>query len=87
MDYQMALLCLRATPLDSHLSSPEEILYNRKIRTRIPTLLNTNHIKRQLNPRMVEHQKQQQYFHRNAKDLPELMIGSKVSDMTENQQQ
>ena len=28
--------------------------------------------------------KQQQYFNRNAKDLPELMVGSKVSVLQEN---
>ena len=45
MDYQMALLCLRTTPLDNHLPSPAEILYNRKIRTMIPTLLDKNTVR------------------------------------------
>lgn len=50
VDYQMTLLCRRATQLDNHLPSLAEILYNRKIRTRTPTLLDTNHSKRQPNP-------------------------------------
>ena len=45
MDYQMALLCLRTTPLDNHLPSPAEILYNRKIRTMIPILLDKNTVR------------------------------------------
>ena len=42
---QIALLSLRTIPLDNHLSSPAEILYSKKIRTRIATLLNTNNSK------------------------------------------
>uniref|UniRef100_A0A0L8FVR6 Uncharacterized protein n=1 Tax=Octopus bimaculoides TaxID=37653 RepID=A0A0L8FVR6_OCTBM len=45
MDCQMALLYLRVTPLDSHIPSPAGILFNRKIRTRIPTVLNTDNPK------------------------------------------
>ena len=86
MDYQIALLCLRTTPLDNHLPSPAEILYNRKIRTMIPTLLDKNTVRdNQIRERMsTKSKKQQQYFNRNAKDLPELMIGSKVSVLQEN---
>ena len=86
MDYQMALLCLRTTPLDNHLPSPAEILYNRKIRTMIPTLLDKNTVRdNQIRERMsTKSRKQQQLFNRNAKDLPELMIGSKVSVLQEN---
>ena len=85
MDYQMALLCLRTTPLDNHLPSPAEILCNRKIRTMIPTLLDKNTVRdNQIRERMsTKSRKQQQYFNRNAKDLPELMIGSKVSVLQE----
>ena len=36
---------LRTTLLDNHLLSPAEILYGRKIKTRIPMLLNTNNLK------------------------------------------
>ena len=86
MDYQMALLCLRTTLLDNHLPSLAEILYNRKIRTMISSLLNKitvrdNKIREWMSSKS---RKQQQYFNRNAKDLPELMIGSKVSVLQEN---
>ena len=82
----MALLSLRTTPLNNHLLSPTEILYGRKIRTRIPTLLNTNNAKdNQIWDRMnINNKKQQQYYNRNAKDLPELTIGSKVLALQEN---
>ena len=86
MDYQMALLCLRTTPLDNHLPLPAEILYNRKIRTMTPTLLDKNTVRDNIiRERMsTKSRKQQQYFNRNAKDLPELMIGSKESVFQEN---
>ena len=35
-DPQIALLCLRGTPLDSKTASPAELLYGRKIRTNLP---------------------------------------------------
>ena len=86
MENQMALLCLRTTPLDNHLPSPAEILYNRKIRTMIQTLLDKNTVTdNQIREQMsIKSRKQQQYFNRNPKDLPELMIGSKVSVLQEN---
>ena len=86
MDYQMALLCRRTTPLDNHLPSPAEILYKRKIRTMIQTLLDKNTVRDNIiRERMsTKSRKQQQYLNRNAKDLPELMIGSKVSVLQEN---
>ena len=86
VDKQMALLCLRTTPLDNHLLSPAEILYNRKIRTIIPTLLDKNTVRdNQIRERMsTKSRKQQQYFNRKAKHLPELMIGNKVSVLQEN---
>ena len=85
----MALLSLRTTPLDNHLPSPAEILYGRKISTRIPTLLNTNNpkdyqIRNQMN---INSKKQQQYYNRNTKDLPELTVGSKVLVLQENDTQ
>ena len=85
MDYQMAVWCLKATPLDSHLSSPTEILYNRKIRTKIPTLLNTGTTKDHKIQEWlsIQSRKQQQYYNRNSKDLPELTICSKVSVLQE----
>ena len=52
----------------------------------IPTLLDKNTVRdNQIHERMsTKSRKQQQYFNRNAKDLPELMIGSKVSVFQEN---
>ena len=82
----MALLSLRTTPLDNQLPSLAEILYGRKIKTRIPTFLNSNNSNdNQIRDRMnIYSKKQQQYYNRNAKDLPELTIGSKVLVLQEN---
>ena len=55
MDYQMALLNLRTTPLDSQFPSPAEILHSRKIRTKIPTLLNTNNPKDNQTRELTQH--------------------------------
>ena len=41
-DPQMALLCLRSTPLDSRTPSPAELLYGRKIRSNLPAKNNCN---------------------------------------------
>ena len=35
-DVQMALLVLRATPIDSHLPSPAELLYGRRVVSNLP---------------------------------------------------
>ena len=35
-DPHMAMLCLRATPLDHNIPSPGEMLYNRKLRANLP---------------------------------------------------
>ncbi|PIK53023.1 hypothetical protein BSL78_10084 [Apostichopus japonicus] len=36
-DVHLAMLSLRATPIDNHLPSPGELLFNRKLRSSIPT--------------------------------------------------
>lgn len=71
----MALLYLRSTPLDNHLPSPAEILYNRKIRTKLPTLLSADN--RRSDNNCVQEAKNSNN-NKNAKDLPELIVGSKV---------
>ena len=37
-DIDLALLCLRTTPIDSNLPSPDELLYSRKPRSNLPVL-------------------------------------------------
>ena len=37
-DFELALLSLRATLLDSHIPSPAELLYGRKLRTTLPAV-------------------------------------------------
>ena len=36
IDADMALLCLRTTPINNHLLSPAELLYNRKLKGNLP---------------------------------------------------
>ena len=71
--------------MDNHLPSLAEILYGKKKRTRIPTLLNTNNPKDNQNrDRMNNDSKKQKCYNRNAKNHPELIIGSKVLVLQEN---
>ena len=74
-DFELALLSLRSTPLDSHIPSPAELLNNRKYRTTMP-LINNNpssnsndNIRAQLELRQ---QKAKQQYDKNTVEKPEL---------------
>lgn len=41
-DPMLALLCYRSTPIDSHLPSPAELLFQRKIRSNLSQALHCN---------------------------------------------
>ena len=81
-DMYLVLLEYRATPINSNLPSPAEILFNRKIKTNIP-------MKESLLKQKVKHQKiynaletnqlqQQKYYNRHARDLKKLNKGDRV---------
>lgn len=80
-DPKIALMCYRSTPLNSHLPSPAELLYNRPIRTNIPA-------RTAISPRRMDERSRMQgmsadaehhYNQRAAKsDLSELFPGMKV---------
>ena len=79
-DPELALLCLRNTPIDHKLPSPGEMLFGHKLRGILPskisnTLPDCDKIKEQLTLRQST---QKKYHDRNAKDLSELKSGQCV---------
>ena len=78
-DFDLALLALRSTPLDSHLPSPAELLHGRRFRTTLPTIISDPPQSKEVNERLVEKQKQgAQYYNRTTKRKPELEAGQPV---------
>ena len=77
----MALLCLRATPIDHALPSPAELLYNRKVTAKLPTKCPNNERNKEAVHECLEARldSQKSYFDQRAKDLPPLNVGQKVS--------
>merc|ERR1711921_50240 len=60
MDPNIALQCLRATPIDAHLPSPAELLLRRKIRTNLPVHIQNQDPKRdEVKKRLLERQERQ----------------------------
>ena len=78
-DFDLAVLALRATPLDSHLPSPAELLNGHKLRTTVPTVIpdpSNSHIVKQ---RLVQKQKMAaESYDRTAVEKPELRAGQNV---------
>ena len=79
-DSELALLCIRTTPISSNLPSPAELLYSRRLKANLPVDLhnhnrNRDHVYEQLVKRQ-EHQKQ--YHDCAAKDLTTLTQGQPV---------
>ncbi|KAK7108980.1 hypothetical protein V1264_013102 [Littorina saxatilis] len=76
-DPDLALLCLRTTPLSSSIPSPLEILTGRKARSNMPIKLNSlpNSIREELQDRQNV---QKMYHDRHAKDLPVLQPGQQA---------
>ena len=77
-DPDLALLCLRATPISAHLPSAMEILNGRKARSNLPEKPikpSPNNIREELQHRQMV---QKMYYDRNAKDLPDLTPGQQV---------
>ena len=80
MDPDLALLCLRTTPIDSVIPSPAEMLFTRKIKGNLPVrirnvLPNHNDIYNRLKDRQDI---QKSYYDRNTRDLPPLIKGQPV---------
>ena len=86
IDPNMALLCIRATPIDSRIPSPAELLYGRKMKDNLPTRIRNNSPGRDdVNHCMQLRQQSQKYHHdKSAHDLAPLSPGQfvRVQDQT-----
>ena len=78
-DLHMALMCLRATPIDDHLPSPAELLMGRKIQTCLPTRIRSAPDHSAVKQRLQERQSiQKNQFDVHSKELAPLVTGQKI---------
>ena len=76
----MALLCLRATPIDNDLPSPAELLHGRPIQDNLPKKTSKAATNKEVTNRLLQRQAAQKYYHdRNTKPLPILKPGQSVN--------
>ena len=80
-DPHLALLHLRATPVDAHLPSPAEMLFNRRVRTTIPSRIqNNNPAAEEIRDHLENKAKNSKaYYDRSAKDLAPMYAGQQVA--------
>ena len=79
-DPAMALLCLRATPIDHVSSSPAEILLGRKIQDKLPRGFNRKPEDNQHYQRLHEQQEEQKRsFNQSVRPLPMVVPGQFVN--------
>ena len=69
-DRNMALLCIRTTPVDSNDPSPGELLFGRKLQGNLPVRIsNRDHRRDEIHARLVaKQQKQKIYYDQHARD-------------------
>ena len=80
-NFDLALLALRATPLDTTLQSPAEILNGRKYRTTVPSMPSTVDAEKHVATRnhlQKRQQKSASYYNRSVREKPELVVGQCV---------
>ncbi|CAM1293241.1 Uncharacterised protein g678 [Pycnogonum litorale] len=79
-DPQLALLALRATPIDNQLPSPRELLLGRRLTTQLPSKIFNSRCDRELiNERLKKKQSTMKTYHdQTAHELPPLQIGQSV---------
>ncbi|CAB3997498.1 Retrovirus-related Pol poly from transposon [Paramuricea clavata] len=79
-DPNIALLCLRSTPIDNTLPSPAELLMKRKLKDNLPRKITGVHNSDDIITRLEQRQeKQKQYHDQHVKPLPALQSGQSVS--------
>ncbi len=79
-DTNMALLCIRTTPIDSVIPSPAEIFHGRKVQSNLPLKIpNTSVRKDSISDRLQHKQdKQKEYYDKRTCDLPPLIPGHAI---------
>lgn len=79
-DINLALLRLRTTPLSAKLPSPAEMMFQRRIRDTLPTMIgNTDPIHDDIKEELQNRQAQEKAYHdRKAKALPPLVPGQRA---------
>ena len=78
-DPQMAILCLRATLFDHGIPSPAKMLYNRKMRSNIPSRIPGYYASDDIHQKLLLRQKDQhRYADGLSRGLPPLGIGQQV---------
>ena len=79
-DPNMALLCLRATPIDNKLPSPAELLLGIQIQNNLPRKIQSDQIHDDVVHRLQERQAQQKYYYdKHTTVLPGLGPGQQVT--------
>ena len=78
-DFDLAMLALRCTPLDSHLHSLAELLHGRRFRTTLPTILPDPPQSKRVKHRLDEKQKLgAQYYNRTTRQKTDLVSGQSI---------
>ena len=85
-DPQMALLCLRATPIDAHLPSPAELLFGRGICTNLPAKIEVSGHDMDIRKRFLHKQQQskESYDSGAGPEHTELLPGMRVMVQKDN---
>ncbi|XP_014673078.1 PREDICTED: uncharacterized protein LOC106813460 [Priapulus caudatus] len=79
------MLCARTTPIDNHLPSPAELMFNRKVVSNLPIKVTpsqwTTHDPDKVQERLKQRQDTQKHYHdrTGTKDLPPLCPGQFVT--------
>ena len=77
-DPDMALLCYRATPLNSKLPSPAELINSRRYKTLLPTRTLLRPKERERDELLKLKQNQEEHYNKSAQRLPELKTDMRV---------
>lgn len=79
-DPQLALLCLRSTPIDNDICSPSELLYNRKILSNLPVKSVFNNVWSNARSKFLDKSEKsvKQYDQHAGPELSSLLPGMKV---------
>jgi transposase InsO family protein len=81
VDRDLALLCLRTTPISNQIGSPMELLSKRKAKANLPVILrNECEDKDHVNDALESRQESQKFYYdaKSGKELPSLCTGQKV---------